>query len=129
MARPSILNQELIDKMAAEIADGLPIVYACDLFSVTEQSYYNWMNQGKLDFESGNDTIYATFFDTIKKSCAQYIVDAKKRIHSGVQGWQGTAWWLERTNPKFMPKQQIQADDDGKVTVVIGGKEKNVKKQ
>lgn len=127
MARPSLLTEDLIEKMSAEIADGLPICYACDLFSVTEQSYFNWMEQGKHDFENNIDSIYATFFDSIKKSCAQFIVDAKKRIKSGIQGWQGTAWWLERTNNKFMPKQQIQADDDGKVNVIIGGKIKDIK--
>lgn len=129
MARPSKLTEELISKMADEIAEGTPICYVCDLFSVTEQSYFNWMERGQQDFENDEETIYSAFFDSIKKSYARFIIESKKRIKQGTPGWQGTAWWLERTNAKFMPKQQIQADDDGKVTVVIGGKEKNVKKQ
>ena len=37
------------------------------------------------------------------------------------------AWWLERTRPQYMPKQEITAGDDGKVTVVIGGKVREIK--
>lgn len=129
MARPSKLNEELINNFSAEVEKGLPIKYCCDLFSISEQSYFNWMQQGKLDFESETDSIYSTFFDSIKKSYAKYMIASRDIIHSGTLGWQGRSWWLERTNPFFMPKQQIQADDDGKVTVVIGGKEKQVKKQ
>ena len=123
------LTDELIEQMANEIADGLPINYACDLLGISDTSYYNWMKQGEIEFNEDKDTIYSKFFGTIKKSYARFIKDAKKTIQSGKPGWQGTAWWLERTNSKFMPKQQIQADDDGKVTVVIGGKVKETKKK
>lgn len=129
MARPTQLNEELINKMAAEIADGLPKCYTCDLFGVIESTFDGWMERGFQEYKEGIDSIYSTLWTAIKNAHARHINESKKRIKSGVQGWQGTAWWLERTNPFFMPKQQIQADDDGKVTVVIGGKEKQVKKQ
>lgn len=129
MARPTQLNEELIEKMAAEIADGLPKCYTCDLFGVIESTFDGWMERGFQDYKDGIDSIYSTLWTAIKNAHARHISESKKRIKKGEPGWQGTAWWLERTNPFFMPKQQIQADDDGKVTVVIGGKEKNVKKQ
>lgn len=129
MARPTKLTDELIEQFCEEVKGGLPICYCCDLLEIHETTYEAWINQGNEDEKAKIDSIYATFYRGIKKSYAQYVEDSKKRIHSGTPGWQGTAWWLERTNNKFMPKQQIQADDDGKVTVVIGGKEKNVKKQ
>ena len=50
-----------------------------------------------------------------------------KDIKSGRPGWQGQSWWLERTRQDFMPKQEITAGDDGKVTVVLGGKIKEIK--
>lgn len=125
MARPGILNDELIEKMAEEIRGGLTIDAVCDLFYVHSTSYYGWMNKGEEDIKAGNhDTQHAKFFYEIKKARAEFEKASKDFIANGKIGWQGRAWWLERTNPKFMPKQQIQADDDGKVTVVIGGKEK-----
>lgn len=123
----SKLNQELINRMGEEIADGLPITYACDLLGISEGSYYNWMEQGEIDFNNDEETLYAALFECIKKSYATFIKECKRRIRKGEQGWQGTAWWLERTNTKFMPKQQIQADEDGKVNVIIGGKVKDIK--
>lgn len=123
------LTPELIKNMAAEIADGLPVCYTCDLFGVVEASYHNWMRQGQEDYEQDKETIHAQLFSEIKKSYAQYVNTSKKRIHSGTPGWQGTAWWLERTNSFFMPKQQITPDEDGKVNVIIGGKVKDIQKK
>ena len=127
MARPSKLDERLIEDMAREIEDGLPIQYACDLFGITRMSYLNWMQRGEEDYNNENETIYSTFFAAIKKAYATFVKESKQTIRSGRQGWQGAAWWLERTNKDFMPKQQIQADDEGKVQVVIGGKVKEVK--
>jgi hypothetical protein len=87
------------------------------------------MAQGKQDYENGIETLHAELFFEIKKACAQHIIEARKVIKSGRVGWQGTAWWLERTNNMFMPKQQIQADEDGKVVVNIGGKVKDIVKK
>lgn len=125
MARPSKLNEELIENLCNELREGLPITYACDLFMVTARSFSNWMEQGKQDLDNDIESIYTQFFLKIKKSQAEYIHNANADIRSGRPGWQGAAWWLERTRSDFMPKQQIQADEDGKVTVVIGGKVKN----
>ena len=126
IGRPSKLNEELINKMYDEIADGLPVTYTCDLFGITQKSFSNWMIQGKEDVDNEiYDSIHAIFFLTIKKAQATYVRDAKADIKSGRNGWQGAAWWLERTRQDFMPKQMIQADEDGKVNVIIGGKPKN----
>lgn len=123
MARPSKLNDVLINNIADVIKEGLPVNYACDLLFITQPSFSNWMNKGEEDVRNENyDSLYAQFFMTIKNAQATYVYEANKDIKSGRPGWQGAAWWLERTRQDFMPKQMIQADDDGKVTVVIGGK-------
>lgn len=127
--RPSKLTEEFIEKFAAEIQDGLPVCYTCDLLGVTEVSYQNWMNQGKDDYQNDVESVYAVFFRRIKNAYAQFVKQSKNDMKDKTKNWTAIAWWLERTNPFFMPKQQIQADDDGKVTVVIGGKEKQPKKK
>lgn len=124
MARPSKLTEELIEQFAAEIQDGLPVCYTCDLLGVTEVSYHNWMNQGKEDYEAENETLCAVFFSRIKNAYAMFVKQSKNDMRQKDKNWTAIAWWLERTNPFFMPKQQIQADDEGKVQVIIGGKEK-----
>lgn len=126
--RPSKLNENLIFDMAYEIAKGLPVKYACDLFGVTTGSFFSWMKTGEQDFENDVDSIYALFFDTIKKAQAEFVRNIGEEIRKGNTGWQGKAWWLERTRQDFMPKQMIQSDtEDGKVTVVFGSKPKEIK--
>ncbi len=129
MARPTKLTDELISQFSDQVRDGLPICYCCDLLEIHETTYESWINQGNEDIKSENDTIYAKFYRAIKKSYAQWIQSSTNRIKQGTPGWQGTAWLLERTNPKYMPKQQIQPDEDGKVVVQIGGKVKDVIKK
>ena len=124
MGRPSKLTDELIQQFCDEVAEGTPICYVCDLLYITEQTYYNWYNKGEEDTKEGLQTIESDFFEGIKNAYARYVITSNRRIKKGEPGWQGTAWWLERTNNKFMPKQQIQADEDGKVNVIIGGKVK-----
>lgn len=128
MARPSKLTSELINNMADKIREGLPINYTCDLFGVLSRSYFQWMKLGEEDINNEQETLYALFFHTIKKAQAEYVDNAGRDIRSGRPGWQGASWWLERTRQDFMPKQEITAGDDGKVTVVLGGKIKDVKK-
>jgi len=129
MARLSKLTDELIKGFSEKVEKGLPIKYCCDYFGIHETTYFEWMKIGEDDYKNEIESSYASFWKSIKKSYAIYIETSRDMIHSGQVGWQGRSWWLERTNQFFMPKQQIQADVDGKVTVVIGGKEKNVKKQ
>lgn len=127
MGRPSKLNDELIELFASKVRKGLSFATVCDLLEIHQTTYEDWNNKGEEDNKANIDSLYATFSRAIKKAYAQFLEDSNEFITYGKPGWQGRAWWLERTNSKFMPKQQVTADEDGKVTVVIGGKEKKVK--
>lgn len=128
MARPSKLNEELIQQMAALCKDGLPIIYCCDNLGITKMSHSNWMKQGEMDFEAEIDSLFCSYFYTIKKAQSEFVHESLLDIRSGRPGWQGVAWALERTRQDFMPRQEIKAGDDGKVQVVLGGKLKEIKK-
>lgn len=127
MARPSKLNEQLINDMAAELEIGMPITSACDLLCITQPCHSNWMQQGEEDTANGIDSLYSSYFITIKKSRAKFEHDSLIDIRSGRPGWQGAAWVLERTNQKYMPKQEFVAEE-GKVQVVLGGKIKDIKR-
>lgn len=96
------LNDELIEKFAIEIEDGLPISYTCDLLGISNGAYQAWIKQGESDFLNEIETINAHFYISVKKAYAKFIKDSKRKIRNGEAGWQGTAWWLERTNKQFI---------------------------
>ena len=123
-----VLNEELITTLCEYIEEGVPTAYACDIIHLSENTYRNWYEQGQSDSEENKDTIYSKLYESVRESYAQFIRTSKKTITRGLPGWQGTAWWLERTNNKFMPKQEVTAGEDGKVTVVLGGKIREIKK-
>lgn len=129
MARPTILNKELIENLCKELKEGLPVKYACDLYKITQPSFNNWLRQGEADILRGEDeSIYSMFFLEIKKAQAQWVSKALQDIRTGRQGWQGVSWVLERTRQDFMPKQEIKAGEDGKVNVILNGKVREIKK-
>ena len=127
MARPSKLNEQLINDLADNLRIGLPLISCCDLLGITTMSCSNWNKKGEEDFNNEIESLESLFFYTIKKAKAEFEKDALLDIGSGRPGWQGKAWILERVNQKYMPKQEITAGDDGKVTVVLGGKVKEIK--
>ena len=127
MARPSKLNEQLIQDFCEKLRTGLSAQTTCDLLMVTQSSYNLWLRQGEQDLNNDIDSLYASFSLEIKKAKAEFEEIASRRIINGEQGWQGTCWWLERTNQKYMPKQEVVAEE-GKVQVIIGGKVKDVKR-
>jgi len=127
MPRPSKLNEELIQKAYNLAKEGVPVCYICDNLLITQPCHSMWMTKGKEDFENEIESDYASYFIAIKKGQSDYVIEAGRDIRSGRAGWQGASWWLERTRQDFMPKQEITAGDDGKVTVVLGGKVKDVR--
>lgn len=127
MAKPSKLTEELITLMSSKLRKGLPITSACDLLCITQPTHSNWTRQGEEDIANGIDSLYSSYFIAIKKSRAEFEEEALEDIGSGRPGWQGKAWVLERTNQKYMPKQEVVAEE-GKVQVVLGGSIKNFKR-
>lgn len=109
------LNEELINKFAEEIEDGLPLIYTCDLFGISWQTFNNWMKQGESDRDHEVNSLTSKFFRSIKKAYAKFIKKTKQKIYNGELGWQGSAWWLERTNKNFV----LNTEDGSSVEPVI----------
>lgn len=127
MGRHSILDKDLTVRFAKEVREGLPVSYVCDLFKIWRDTYQYWMKRGEEDMMRDVESAYADFYLEVKSAYADFVKDSRNVIRKGGPGWQGAAWWLERVDKNFMPKQQIQGDDEGKVTVVIGGRPKDLK--
>jgi len=118
------LDEKIINEFSEEIKDGLPFVYTCDLLGISHKTAMNWMRQGEADIEAEMKTLSAQFFRSIKNAYACYIKETKKAIRKGEAGWQGQAWWLERTNKMFV----LNNESDSSVEPVIVNPTVNINK-
>lgn len=125
LTRPSKLNDDVIKLLADEIADGMPFNYACDYCEVRRTNFDDWLKQGYNDNEADVDSIYAKFYVSIKKAYSKFVRDSKRKIRNGESGWQGTAWWLERTNKEFqMNSENTQVTEN----IIVNTKMKSLSK-
>lgn len=124
MARPSkIEDTNLLEQFKIKLEEGLPVKYICGLLGITRPSFYNWLEKGEEDFNNEEETIYSTFFDTVKKAQASFVNTAIKDIYSGKPNWQSIAWVLERTHQEFAPMRGDSSNiTDEKVIVKPGVK-------
>lgn len=103
--RREIINDELIEKFEENLSEGLPVTYVCDLLGITVGSYQTWMRLGEKEFNEGLETPQAKLFGIVKKAQALFIKQAMVKIKAGAEGWQGMAWWLERTQTAFQKNE------------------------
>ena len=120
--KPYKLNDELIDKIAEEVKDGMPLQFACNLYYITQETFNTWMRQGEIDVRNEMESLQAKLFLIIKQAYAIYIKEAKKKIRKGESGWQGEAWWLERTNQQTFVINNDSSDNVEPVIVKTGVK-------
>jgi len=95
------LTEELIEKMGAEIEQGLPIWYTCDLLMIPRNLMKEWMNQGEQDIDVGEDTLYARLLVMVRHKYATFLKGAMNAIKGGGKVGVGSSWWLERVDPVF----------------------------
>lgn len=102
------LNSKLIKNICKDIAEGLPIKYACQKNKIHRATFYRWYNDGK----TANTGLFKEFHDKVEEAKAEavkYNVDII--FESAQKTWQAAAWWLERTCPEeFGAKKEVKAD-------------------
>lgn len=97
-----VLNETLIENFAKEIEEGLPFKYTCDLLEISQGVASAWMKQGESDKQANVESLERKFFISIKRAYAKFLKESKKKMDAKEKGWQGIAWWLERTNRDFI---------------------------
>lgn len=65
MGAPSALTPETLDWMCRVRAEGMSVKRSCKALGIDEKTHRNWMKRGKLDSESGKNSIYADYFRRI----------------------------------------------------------------
>ena len=89
--RPTKRTPEVVAKIAAAIASGLTDREAGLLAGVRHDTMTEWRKDPE-------------FSEAIERATAQRLLARLGRIEAGEQGWQGTAWALERLHPSRFRK-------------------------
>ena len=121
MARPSKLNEQLINEICEWVADDVPLRFVADGVGVTYMTFNNWLSKGEKDFQNDEETLEAELFYRVKKTYANVVRESIRIIKTKPEGanWQGECWIRQRRDNEFMDKQEIVNNDD-KVIVNIG---------
>lgn len=114
--RPTDLTPELSKRLCELIVGGLPVCKAAEHEGIHRVTVYKWAKRNE---EFGN---------ALKRARAEAQRQSIAVIRSGAQGWQGEAWYLERSDPKNWgrrsemtikpkPAQEAIKPDDAAATV------------
>lgn len=109
VVRPAALTPECQKLIVGYLAEGNYLETACRASGITSATFRHWRQraeQGDPDAQQ-----YADFFAVCKTAMAVGEVNALREVKSGRQGWQGSAWYLERRYPgRWGKKDKLELD-------------------
>ena len=94
--RPTKRTPEVVAKIAEAVAIGLTDEEAALLAGINPDTMTEWRKDPE-------------FSGAIKRATAQRLLLRLGRIEAGEQGWQGTAWALERLHPARFARPEVMA--------------------
>lgn len=122
--RPCLLTDELPKAIYDDILQGASTNNACQAHGVSKQLKSQWLEKGEADFNAGQDTLHAYFYQVIYVAEGKAKSRAEKWVYAGVEGWQSNARWLERADPEWRKNLEVTGKDRGPIGVEFDVKEK-----
>jgi hypothetical protein len=127
--RPLILNQAIQDKIVDAILGGNYLETAAQFAGVSRATLFDWLAKGReaqaqIQKEQElipNGQLYADFLDAVESAQARAEVQAVASLRkAGLEHWQATAWWLERSRPRKygrLERTEITGAEGGPIAV------------
>lgn len=94
--QPTKLTPEVMDSIAEDVFDGIPIQIIAGCHALARDTIYKWLRRGEEDLDLEVDSEYTQFFYKITVAERDRIKLLLARIAEGKSGWQGSAWILEK---------------------------------
>lgn len=111
-------------RIAKLLRKGYTISEACVKVGLSRQSFYNYYDKGKLDYESGKTTIFAKFYLMVERSLLSYQMSLMTRIEElGMkrEDWRALLAILERRFPdKWRYRETVETMQNVNLNVVTG---------
>ena len=96
--RRGILNDGMIDALAAQMRKGLYVIHACAIVGINDHTYHEWMKRGEDPDET--DLVFAAFAAAMKKASADSIEERLSRIDAAGEGGAVTSRTTKTTTHK-----------------------------
>jgi hypothetical protein len=93
--RPTKRTPEIVDRIAEAISYGLTNEDAACLVGINDETLERWFKLSE-------------FCGIVKRAVVERKLIRLKRIDSGAEGWQGTAWTMERQYPREWSRPELQ---------------------
>lgn len=94
--RPPTFSPELCESIIADVKKAIPYHLAAEANGIHANTLGYWLRQGKADLENNESTEKAQFYCNVKKAIKEVLDELLAKIRVGGNGWQGSAWILER---------------------------------
>ena len=108
--QPTKLTDTVQAKVLEALRAGSYKTVAAAYAGVSVSSIYHWLEWGEADLEAEKESIYADFFQAVKKAEADHEVTAllvlDRAASTGKGSWQAAAWKLERKHPDRWGRRQ-----------------------
>jgi hypothetical protein len=102
--RPSLIEADLVSRIAANVAIPIPFKYACEREGVNEDTGYLWMRKGH-----EGDPQYEPFYRAITRARADAVKNLVTHTINGGRGSKGAEFQLERQyRHHFGPTQRLE---------------------
>jgi hypothetical protein len=111
------LDETHIENIAFYIASGLAKMDACDAARVSRATFYNWINQGRIDYDAGTDSLQKMLFELVAVAETDVELLHLRRITTASKrDWHASAWYLERYRGRvkqpYKPEETTEVGDE-----------------
>jgi hypothetical protein len=114
--RPPIFGPQICADIIKSVKDLLPLKICAEENGIHYETLRAWINEGIDDLLAGNVTEKAKFSVAMKKEVANSMRNLLKIIGKGKNGWQGSAWILERRWWKYWSSKVADMEFDERLT-------------
>ncbi len=118
VGRPPKFCEEICTAIIKSVSDLLPLKIAAEENGVHYETLRAWINEGLEDLMANNWTEKAQFSVALKKEVANSMRLLSKRVRGGCDGWQGSAWILERRWWKYWSSKVADLDFNERLTAL-----------
>ncbi len=116
------LDSDHIEKLLANIRNGMTKKIACTVADISTSTYYAWVKQGKEDEKQGIASLQRQLHEAMLQAEALSELEYLKIINAAKRkDWHACAWYLERTRPERYARRTVPPEPRERDGLIVIG--------